>query len=203
MKSVLHIGVSCDNCNVTPISGPRYKCSVCPNTDFCSKCMDSNEQSLVCSSHSDHVFYRINIPIPTHLPVFANLTSNKGRGFTCGKCGTSPIRGYSFDCSICFERRCSRCEQLNPCGHPVVKLLLDIAPESSDAVVSVPISGENFLPVDTMRIPQVNMSFTNVINSLGDLSWNQFRDRQVKDKFISPFSLGMALIMVFRGTVVP
>ena len=34
----IHLGVSCDGCEVGPIVGLRYKCSVCKNFDYCSKC---------------------------------------------------------------------------------------------------------------------------------------------------------------------
>lgn len=34
----LHPGVECDSCKVQPITGPRYKCLVCPNFDLCQAC---------------------------------------------------------------------------------------------------------------------------------------------------------------------
>lgn len=33
-----HIGVTCDDCQVQPIVGKRFKCLVCPNFDLCEKC---------------------------------------------------------------------------------------------------------------------------------------------------------------------
>ena len=34
----LHIGIFCNYCGQNPISGVRYKCTVCPDYDLCSKC---------------------------------------------------------------------------------------------------------------------------------------------------------------------
>lgn len=34
----IHEGVTCDSCGQVPILGPRYKCSVCENFDFCTTC---------------------------------------------------------------------------------------------------------------------------------------------------------------------
>ena len=35
---VVHQGVCCDGCQINPIIGHRYKCSVCQDFDFCSNC---------------------------------------------------------------------------------------------------------------------------------------------------------------------
>ena len=32
---IVHENISCDGCEVTPIKGIRYKCSVCTNFDYC------------------------------------------------------------------------------------------------------------------------------------------------------------------------
>ena len=37
-QKVQHTGYVCDNCDQTPITGVRYKCSVCPNYDLCERC---------------------------------------------------------------------------------------------------------------------------------------------------------------------
>lgn len=49
--SVQHTNVACDGCDVNPIVGVRYKCSVCKNFDYCSVC----EERL---GH-DHPFLKI------------------------------------------------------------------------------------------------------------------------------------------------
>jgi sequestosome 1 len=38
LGQVVHQGVECDGCQVSPIVGHRYKCSVCQDFDFCSNC---------------------------------------------------------------------------------------------------------------------------------------------------------------------
>lgn len=44
-SSAVHSGVRCNGCNVVPITGPRYKCTVCLDYDFCSNCEASVEHA--------------------------------------------------------------------------------------------------------------------------------------------------------------
>ena len=37
-SSVIHRGVTCDNCNMSPLRGPRWKCRQCPDFDLCGRC---------------------------------------------------------------------------------------------------------------------------------------------------------------------
>ena len=37
-NSAQHDRVECDGCGAHPIVGPRYKCSVCKNFDYCARC---------------------------------------------------------------------------------------------------------------------------------------------------------------------
>jgi len=37
-KEDVHIWVTCDGCNKTPIVGNRYKCNDCEDFDFCEDC---------------------------------------------------------------------------------------------------------------------------------------------------------------------
>lgn len=38
--SIVHEGVTCDGCLLSPIIGDRYKCTVCENFDYCNICED-------------------------------------------------------------------------------------------------------------------------------------------------------------------
>ena len=53
---IVHFGVKCDQCGKVPIVGCRYKCSVCPNFDFCEDC----EKKY--SHLHNHAFFKINNP---------------------------------------------------------------------------------------------------------------------------------------------
>ena len=44
-SDTIHHGVRCDGCNMGPIVGIRYKCSRCPDFDFCEKCEASVEHA--------------------------------------------------------------------------------------------------------------------------------------------------------------
>lgn len=50
----MHENVTCDGCGKYPISGPRFKCSVCENFDYCKEC-EKNK------SHP-HPFLKIRTP---------------------------------------------------------------------------------------------------------------------------------------------
>lgn len=50
----VHTNVGCDGCNVAPIVGLRYKCSVCKNFDYCAKCEERLDH--------EHAFLKISQP---------------------------------------------------------------------------------------------------------------------------------------------
>ncbi|XP_044262446.1 E3 ubiquitin-protein ligase HERC2 isoform X2 [Tribolium madens] len=50
-----HEGVACNGCCVVPISGPRFKCKVCDNFDYCENCFYTKR-------NHKHSFNRINEP---------------------------------------------------------------------------------------------------------------------------------------------
>jgi hypothetical protein len=54
-KGQVHEKVTCDGCGINPIIGFRYKCSVCPDYDYCEKCESSIEHA--------HPFLKIKEPV--------------------------------------------------------------------------------------------------------------------------------------------
>jgi sequestosome 1 len=52
---LLHLGITCDGCE-GPVCGIRYKCTVCPDYDLCSRCKATG-------LHSEHDMRTISTPI--------------------------------------------------------------------------------------------------------------------------------------------
>jgi len=59
---VIHVGVSCDGCGVSPIEGVRYKCQVCDNYDLCEKCEAKNEHPAT------HILLKAKQPLNQRSP---------------------------------------------------------------------------------------------------------------------------------------
>jgi len=59
---VVHPKVKCDGCGMFPIVGPRYKCSVIKNFDYCSACEETKPH--------DHAFLKINKPEQAPISMF-------------------------------------------------------------------------------------------------------------------------------------
>lgn len=68
-QQVKHLNVACDGCNVCPIVGPRYKCSVRKNFDLCAKCEERGEHP--------YAFLKINNPDQAPTAIFAVLDENQ------------------------------------------------------------------------------------------------------------------------------
>lgn len=54
LNKTIHNGFTCDGCNQFPITGVRYKCTVCENFDFCDDCENNFSES------HKHPFLKIN-----------------------------------------------------------------------------------------------------------------------------------------------
>jgi hypothetical protein len=55
----VHRGITCDECQMSPIQGNRYKCYACPDYDLCEMCEESGKHPI------DHPMLKIRSPI-TH-----------------------------------------------------------------------------------------------------------------------------------------
>jgi peptidoglycan hydrolase-like protein with peptidoglycan-binding domain len=108
-----HSNVRCDGCNVFPIVGARYNCTVCPDFDLCAKCEAS-------SAHpAEHPLLKFRQPVNT--PVVHT-------GITCDGCRQSPITGVRFKCRTCPDYDlCESCEAKNvhPADHPMIKFKVE------------------------------------------------------------------------------
>jgi len=80
----VHVGVTCDGCNKSPIVGVRYKCANCANYDLCAEC-EAKGQHV-----GSHVFVKLPKATTHHWyrPILPNLYENK-EVFGCARntCG--------------------------------------------------------------------------------------------------------------------
>jgi hypothetical protein len=90
---VIHQRFYCDGCDVTPIVGVRYKCSVCPDFDFCEACEVTKEHP--------HPFLKIKTPIM--------CARNRNRDSTGQSCPRNMSMGQS-------DQECHRNMNVGPMG---------------------------------------------------------------------------------------
>lgn len=66
--SVLHAGVACDGCRMSPISGPRFKSLSEPDYDLCANCFRSHQ----ARSHGPYTKIEMPVPNPPTHDMFPN-----------------------------------------------------------------------------------------------------------------------------------
>jgi hypothetical protein len=105
----VHLNIKCDGCGVVPISGDRYKCTICPDFDLCSLC---EKKEIHPASHP-----LLKLKEPARRDIH--------HGVTCDGCGVKPIEGVRYKCLVCpnFDL-CAKCEEKNqhPSDHTLLKL---------------------------------------------------------------------------------
>ena len=122
-KEPIHFNILCDGCKMNPIRGNRYKCIGCPDFDFCENCYQKNKDS------HGHEFKKIEKLSFTNIFEYKNNDYNKREnvhmGVKCNRCGSNPIIGWRFKCSICENYNlCEKCEENSGYehGHPLIKI---------------------------------------------------------------------------------
>jgi len=85
-EDAVHRGVSCDVCKQCPITGLRYKCTVCPDFDMCESCEGKREHP------ADHPL--IQLRTERHLPqVLPPFFRGEGAESEASRGGRCPRRG--------------------------------------------------------------------------------------------------------------
>ena len=122
-KESIHFNILCDGCKMNPIRGNRYKCIGCPDFDFCENCYQKNKDT------HGHEFKKIEKLSFTNIFEYKNNDYNKREnvhmGVKCNRCGSNPIIGWRFKCSICENYNlCEKCEENSGYehGHPLIKI---------------------------------------------------------------------------------
>lgn len=97
--AVVHSDVICDGCNTTPLHGIRYKCSVCPNFDFCDKCEAEK-------SHP-HPFLKIRRPeqVPALCRVFIDKPEAQPEQIRKSQAPVNQSMKKSVDKKILYQAR--------------------------------------------------------------------------------------------------
>ena len=57
---LVHSGITCSGCGISPIKGPRYSCQICPDADLCSAC-ERDETKRILGHSKDHPVYKIRV----------------------------------------------------------------------------------------------------------------------------------------------
>ena len=139
-----HIGVTCDSC-AKDITGIRYKCTMCPNYDLCSTCMDMHDASVEGNPNmkhpQDHYFLRISRDVGRNPPPsLVNRENWIHRGVACAECGKWEFAGYRYFCTVCATSYCEACElrglpkSVSGTSHRAYHNLMKMLPPVEDTV---------------------------------------------------------------------
>jgi len=120
-KENVHAQVTCDGCQCSPITGNRYKCSVCSNYDLCSKCESSGKHDAA------HPLLKMSCPTSGTNQHYVGLReflkwSRHGR---CHRSSFNPRPHHLW--SQHGRRRCSFPDIFNPNWHTVILVELELA----------------------------------------------------------------------------
>jgi len=54
--ATMHVGITCDICNTSPLTGKRFKCNTCDDFDVCGKCLSGDK-----FTHPPHAFTELDV----------------------------------------------------------------------------------------------------------------------------------------------
>lgn len=208
-KKLLHKGrdvehaAFCDGCDET-IIGVRYKCTDCPDWDYCDGCIQSSHQT-----HPGHRFVSVldSLSLWPHnsYNIFANV-SHFGvycDGPICRQSSAeSYIEGVRYKCAICPDTDfCSTCEAspLNEHNHthPLIKLKIPIRNVlvtttdgtnivMGDREASSEPRNKSAIPSSTANTATQVQTFVNVKPSEDDASFQEPKSEWSKEQSILP-----------------
>jgi len=104
---LLHVGITCDGCNASPINGVRFKCTSCPDYDLCGTCFikKSSIHTGECNSHD----FTATV-FPDSFAPWMAMCKGKGKGKGKSK-GKGKGKGW------CWWKGCSEMQQeARPCA---------------------------------------------------------------------------------------
>lgn len=148
----VHVGFSCDSCDIHPIVGVRWKCLVCNMYDLCTDC-----RSAGCATKDHSIRHRM-LRIETRDSVLMSHDR-----ITCDGCRIDPITGVRWKCLVCDDYDlCDACHSSG--AHPSEHAMLRIEhPADAEDLRETVIPGEDNtlllgLRVYTKRHVKVNIS---------------------------------------------
>jgi len=123
---MVHHGITCDGCEMSPVKGPRFKCQSCDDIDLCGHCFQK-KCSVLDGFHADHDFRLIVWPEDS----FRGWQGMKGAGKVgkmafkgmCGKgggkgCGKGKCKGGFKGMGTPGPRACAGGCGLQATWHP-------------------------------------------------------------------------------------
>lgn len=120
-----------------PIVGKRFKCTVCPNFDYCENCKITVEHAhpFVLKNEPDALVDLYSVPGKQqneNIVCQPNLNQSCNNGYPteevhenvrCDGCRAFPIRGIRYKCTMCKDfDYCEKCEETKDHAHPFLKI---------------------------------------------------------------------------------
>merc|ERR1719210_2515767 len=75
----VHVNVVCDGCGAQPLTGPRFRCQVCPDYDLCGSCYMRKDE--IHPGHSFDCMPKVRAKVgasSARVPVGANAVTRDG-----------------------------------------------------------------------------------------------------------------------------